>query len=79
MKREIKKDCVYKHFKGRLYWVADIVPDATNGSNDTYVYYKAITGSKTYVRKLEEFASEVDHKKYPHINQKYIFEEFRGA
>ena len=77
--RLIKKDCIYKHFKGQLYWVADVVSDATNGSNDIYVYYRAITGGKAYVRKLDDFASEVDHEKYPDAKQKYRFEEFNGA
>ena len=63
---------IYKHFKGNLYKVVDI---ALNSENlEEYVVYKSIDNSKTWIRPKYEFLSEVDHKKYPEITQKYRFE-----
>lgn len=71
--KELKIKGIYKHFKGNYYLVEDIV---TNCDNDLeYVLYRTLYGeSKLYVRKYEEFMSEVDHEKYPDVKQKYRFE-----
>ena len=65
---------IYRHFKGNLYMVICIAEDCDDLSKK--VVYKALYGEgKTYVRDLEEFLSEVDHDKYPYIEQKSRFKK----
>ena len=76
--REIKIGKIYKHFKGNLYLVLDIVNDSE--SKDTeykkIVIYQALYGDGLkWARPYEMFADLIDHKKYPDIKQKYRFEE----
>ena len=75
--RKIKTNAIYKHFKGDLYIVEDI---ALNSENDEkMVVYRALYGDCTlYVRPYDMFASEVDHKKYPNVKQKYRFMEVKN-
>lgn len=77
--REIKIGYIYKHFKGGRYIVLDIVNDS-EGSRDGVqkktVIYQALYGDREkWARSLEMFASEVDHEKYPEVEQKWRFEE----
>ena len=78
--REIKKGKVYRHFKGNLYQVIDIVNDSESNYDTEFrkmVVYKALYGEGlTWVRDYDMFNSEVDHEKYPDITQKYRFEEY---
>lgn len=78
--REIKIGKVYKHFKGKLYIVHDIVLDSESGENGKYnkvVVYQALYGDNLkWARPYDMFNSEVDHEKYPDIKQKYRFEEY---
>ncbi len=78
--REIKTGKIYRHFKGKLYYIIDIVLDSeTEDINNPkkVVIYKALYGDNlTWARPYESFISEVDHNKYPDIKQKYRFEEY---
>ena len=74
--RKIKLNTIYKHFKGNLYLVLDVVTDSESGRD--MVLYKALYDDlKLYVRPMDMFLSEVDHDKYPDIKQQYRFEEYK--
>lgn len=79
--REIEKGKIYKHFKGNLYQVLDIVCDSeTNNEIEPkkIVIYRALYGDKiTWARPYDMFNSEVDHDKYPEVKQEYRFEEYK--
>lgn len=79
MDRVIKIGRTYRHFKGNMYKVLDIVYDSEESNDNEYkkvVIYQALYGDRLkWARPYEMFNSEVDHKKYPDIKQKYRFEE----
>lgn len=77
MIRKIKENTIYKHFKGKYYYVLGIAKNATNnGEEKQVVVYKALYDNcDLYIRDLDEFSSEVDHDKYPNVKQKYRFQE----
>ncbi len=69
---KLKIKGIYKHFKGNFYIVEDVGCDCE--TLEELVIYRALYGDiKLWVRKKEEFLSEVDHKKYPNVKQKYSF------
>ena len=71
--REIKINGIYRHFKGDHYLVVDIAYDSE--TKEKMVVYRQLYGEgKLWIRPLNMFLSEVDHEKYPNIEQKYRFE-----
>ena len=74
--RKLEIHGLYKHFKGKLYYVEDVAFDSE--TEEKMVIYRAMYGErKLWVRPMVEFLSEVDHKKYPDVEQKYRFMEVK--
>ena len=71
--REIKKNGIYKHFKGDYYLVVDIANHSE--TKEPLVIYRQLYGDgNLWVRPMDMFLGEVDHNKYPNVEQKYRFE-----
>ncbi len=71
--REVKIHGIYKHFKGNLYLVEDIIYHSE--TKEKMVAYRALYGdNRLWCRPYDSFISEVDHEKYPGVKQKYRFE-----
>ena len=71
--RELKIHGIYRHFKGDLYLIEDIIYHSE--TKEKMVAYRALYGdNKLYCRPYDMFMSEVDREKYPSVKQKYRFE-----
>lgn len=77
MNREITIGKTYRHFKGNLYKVLDIVYDASSSDElKKVVIYEALYDDhKRWARSYDEFASLVDKNKYKDVKSIYRFEE----
>ena len=71
--REIKIHGIYRHYKGNLYIVEDIIFHSETG--EKMVAYRALYDDhKLWCRPYDMFLEEINHEKYPEIQQKYRFE-----
>jgi len=79
MERQIQIGKKYRHFKGKLYKVLDIVYDSESNNDEEYkkvVVYQALYGDNLkWARPYDMFNSLVDKEKYPDVEQEYRFEE----
>ena len=79
MERVIEIGKKYRHFKGKMYKVLDIVFDSESNNDEEYkkiVVYQALYGDNLkWARPYDMFNSLVDKEKYPDVEQKYRFEE----
>lgn len=74
MKRTVKVNGLYRHFKGMIVKVMAIAKDSEDLSLKV-IYYHVDKKDEVWVRDYDEFVSPVDHQKYPDIKQKFRFEE----
>ena len=73
MQRELVIGGFYRHFKNKLYQVRGVAIHSE--TKEKMVVYQGLYGSyELYVRPYDMFLSEVDHNKYPDVEQKYRFE-----
>lgn len=76
-KIEIMKESMighrYRHFKGAIYIVKDIAIHSET-AEPMVIYTRWDEPEDTWCRPLDMFCSEVDHKKYPEVAQKFRFE-----
>ncbi len=71
--RQVKIHGIYKHYKGDLYLVEDIIYHSE--TKEKMVAYRALYGdSRLWCRPYDMFISEVESGKRPNAKQKYRFE-----
>lgn len=72
--KEEMAGCIYRHFKGELYIVTDVVVNSE--SLEIEVIYKDFTPSQlAWSRDLKQFFSGVDTTKYPGTLQRERFKK----
>ena len=75
--QEIVVGGLYRHFKGMYYYVKDIAVHSETG--ETFVVYQQLYDErKTFIRPYDMFASDVDHEKYPTVQQEKRFQLMSG-
>lgn len=73
--QEIHPHCLYRHFKGKLYYVVGIAAYVTGGKYVENVVYHALYGeNEMYTRTKEDFLAEIPENKVNPTGQKYRFE-----
>ncbi|WP_080875561.1 DUF1653 domain-containing protein [Oceanobacillus timonensis] len=71
--RFIEALCLYRHFKGGLYYVIGIAGD--HETFDEFVVYHSIEGDcEMFIRPINDFLSEVPNGRENPTMQKYRFE-----
>ena len=75
--RIIKEGQVYKHFKGTMHKIICVAKHSE--TQEDMVIYTHDDDNEIWARPLHMFLSEVDHEKYPDVEQRYRFELQRDA